>query len=144
MRKVPVKTTISVDSSSSSSTSTASTATKPQESSIAEDLPVTTTASQSKTDLVVRFFYVDLLLKYLVVLKEKRIEPNRPVPKKERDFFDDDDEEEEEAAVKPMETPREERDTHHDAQSISIATDLAALSQSEDDDSYKPSTDNEK
>ncbi|CAF0746161.1 unnamed protein product [Adineta ricciae] len=133
VRKVPVKSSSSVDSSSSSSSaSTASTATKPQESSIAEDLPVTTTASQSKTDLV-----------------EKRIEPNRSVPKKERDFFDDDDDDDEEkqeeaAAVKPMETPREERDTQHDAQSISIATDLAALSQSEDDDSHKLSTDNEK
>lgn len=141
---MPVKSSASSDSSSSSA-STVSTATKPQESSIAEDLPVTTTASQSKTDVMGRLFYINLPLKYHIVLKEKRIEPARSFLKKERDFFDDDEEEEEkEAVVKPMETPREERDTQHDAQSISIATDLAALSESEADDSHKPSTDNEK
>ncbi|UJR14698.1 hypothetical protein I4U23_001691 [Adineta vaga] len=123
----PRKTVVKNSSSNSSnSTSSISTATKPQESSIAEDLPITTTASQSKNDSV-----------------EKRIEQERSVPKKERNFFDDDDDEEEEE-VKPFETPREERDTQHDAQSISIATDLAALSEDDNDDSAKASTDTEK
>ncbi|CAF1433270.1 unnamed protein product, partial [Adineta steineri] len=121
-----------VSKSSASSSSSISTPTKPQESSIGEDLPVTT-ASHSKTDIV-----------------EKRIELNRPAQTKERDFFDDDSDEDEdekkEPEVKPLETPREERDTQHDAQSLSIATDLAELSESDDDDSHKPSssTDNEK
>ncbi|CAF0725174.1 unnamed protein product [Adineta steineri] len=119
-----------VSKSSASSSSSISTPTKPQESSIGEDLPITT-ASQSKTDIV-----------------ERRIELNRPAQTKERDFFDDDSDEDEkkEPEVKLLETPREERDTQHDAQSLSIATDLAGLSDSDDDDSHKPSssTDNEK
>ncbi|CAF4002706.1 unnamed protein product, partial [Adineta steineri] len=89
-RKTVTKSSTSSDNSSSSSISTA---TKPQESSIDEDLPITT-ASQSKTDIV-----------------EKRIELNRPAQTKERDFFDDDSDEDEdekkEPKVKPLETPRE-------------------------------------
>ena len=69
--------------------------------------------------------------------------------KKERDFFDDDDEEEEEeekkpAVFKPLETPRDERDTQHDAQSLSIATDLAASSETDNDISRRLSSDNGK
>ncbi len=68
--------------------------------------------------------------------------------KKERDFFDDDDDEEEEEdkepKFKPLETPRDERDTHHDAQSLSITTDITASSETDNDDSRRPSIDNEK
>jgi hypothetical protein len=46
--------------------------------------------------------------------------------------------------LKPLETPREERDTTHDALSISIATDIAASSETENDESRRPSTDNGK
>lgn len=52
-RKSPLKK--STMSSSSSSTSS-SVATKPQESSIAEDLPASSTTSPSKIDIVVSFF----------------------------------------------------------------------------------------
>jgi len=51
-------------SSSSSSSSDTSTPTKPQESSIAEELPVPSTASQSKIDIVVRF-----LIEFLLIIK---------------------------------------------------------------------------
>ncbi len=68
-----------------------------------------------------------------------------PVVKKERNFFDDDEEEEEKPAkLKPLETPRDERDTQHDAQSLSITTDIAASSETDNDDSRRPSTDNGK
>jgi hypothetical protein len=43
-----------------------------------------------------------------------------------------------------LETPRDERDTQQDAQSISIATDIAASSETDNDDSRRPSIDNEK
>ncbi len=43
-----------------------------------------------------------------------------------------------------METPRDERDTQHDVLSVSIATDIAGSSETEHDDSRRPSTDNEK
>ena len=94
--------------SPSSSSSTSSQARKPQESSIVEDLPAPSTATPSKQIVVVR-------------------SPTRPVVAKDRDFFDDEEEED----VKPFETPRDERDTHNDALSISTATDLAASSNSE-------------
>ncbi|CAF4463179.1 unnamed protein product [Rotaria sp. Silwood2] len=134
--KIPVsshQTPLKSRSNSSSSSST-STATKPQELSIAEDLPVTT-ASQSKTDIV-----------------EKQIEQNLSTVRKQRDFFDDDDDEEKEEEenkakepeFKPLETPRDERDTQNDAQSVSIATDLAASSETDNDNSRRPSIDNEK
>lgn len=89
----------------SSSSSSSSTSTKHQESSIGEDLPPASTTNRSASDSP------------LVVVKA--IETKTPA-KKERDFFDDSDDE------KPMETPRDERDTQHDALSISIATDVAA------------------
>ncbi|CAF4813601.1 unnamed protein product, partial [Rotaria sp. Silwood1] len=132
----PLKSRSNSTSSNSNSTST-SAATKPPESSIAEDLPVTT-ASQSKTDIV-----------------EKQIESSRPTVKKPWDFFDDDDEEEEqqqqqdkrkekEPELKPLETSRDEPDTQHDAQSMSIATDLGVSSETDNDSSRRPSTDNGK
>jgi hypothetical protein len=43
-----------------------------------------------------------------------------------------------------LETPREERDTQNDAQSLSIATDLAASSETDSNNSRRPSTDIEK
>jgi len=43
-----------------------------------------------------------------------------------------------------LETPRDERDTQHDAQSISTATDIVASSETDNDASRRPSTDNEK
>jgi len=116
----PIKTTNS-SSSSSSSSSGSSTPTKQHESSIAEELPAVSTASHSKSEII----------------KEK-----------ERDFFDDDDDDElpqpKKPEIKPLETPRDERDTQHDAQSISIATDIGGSSETEPDDSRRPSTDNEK
>ncbi|CAF5149446.1 unnamed protein product, partial [Rotaria socialis] len=60
---------------------------------------------------------------------EKHVEATRPITTKRRDFFDDEEEEEEEEKkpeLKPLETPRDERDTLHDALSVSIATDIAA------------------
>ena len=96
---------------SSSSSNSSSTSTKPQESSIGEDLPPASTTNRSASDSP------------LVVIKaietKREVETKTPA-KKERDFFDDSDDE------KPMETPRDERDTQHDALSISIATDVAA------------------
>ncbi len=65
--------------------------------------------------------------------------------KQERDFFDDEDEDErKKPELKPLETPRDERDTQHDAQSISIATDITASSETDNDDSRRLSIDNEK
>ncbi|CAF1165406.1 unnamed protein product [Rotaria sordida] len=127
--KIPVPSHQSpLRSRNNSGSSTTSIEIKPQESSISEDLPVATT-SQSKTDNIIN----------------KPIEQNRPIVKKIRDFFDDDDEEEEEKPqLKPLETPRDERDTRQDAQSISIATDLSAASETDNDSSRRPSSDNEK
>lgn len=76
------------------------------------------------------------------------METVRPTTKaiatKRDDFFDDEEGEEEkpkkEAEMRPVETPRDERDTQHDALSISIATDIAAESDIETD-SRRPSSD---
>ena len=43
-----------------------------------------------------------------------------------------------------LEASRDERDTQHDAQSISIATDLAVSSETDVDNSNQASSDNEK
>ncbi|CAF4649327.1 unnamed protein product, partial [Rotaria magnacalcarata] len=60
-------------------------------------------------------------------------------PKQE--IFDND--EEKEADGRPLETPRDERDTQHDAQSISVATDIPTESET-DYVSRRGSIDNEK
>ena len=78
--------------------------------------------------------------------QDKKIEPVRVSPKNDRDFFDDDEDEDDKkndqkkkVESKLLETPRDERDTQHDALSVSIATDLAASSGT-DNDSPRPST----
>lgn len=55
----------------------------------------------------------------------------------------EDKNEEKEIESKPVETPRDERDTQHDAQSISMATDLPIESET-DHDSQRESSDSEK
>ncbi|CAF3413038.1 unnamed protein product, partial [Rotaria socialis] len=125
---IPSRQLPTTSSTSSSSSSSIATPAKQQESSIAEDLPASGTSSQSKTNGV-----------------EKHVEATRPITTKRRDFFDDEEEEEEEKKpeLKPLETPRDERDTLHDALSVSIATDIAAdSSETENDDSRRPSADN--
>ncbi|CAF1521120.1 unnamed protein product [Rotaria magnacalcarata] len=123
---IPSRRLPTTSSSGSSSSSSIAVAAKPQESSIAEDLPASGTSSQSKTNGV-----------------EKHVEATRPITTKRRDFFDDEEEEEKKPELKPLETPRDERDTLHDALSVSIATDIAAASsETENDDSRRPSADN--
>lgn len=51
--------------------------------------------------------------------------------------------EEKEVESRPLETPRDERDTQHDAQSISVITDLPNESET-DHDSRRESLDNDK
>ncbi|CAF4302830.1 unnamed protein product, partial [Rotaria sp. Silwood2] len=71
----------------------------------------------------------------------KTTKSDKQILSPKQDIFDNDEEKEIEG--RPLETPRDERDTQHDAQSISVTTELQIESES-DHDSQHGSIDNEK